>query len=71
MQQHKEETAETSTANDEAGPGNDQSREPKIEIAKAKLSIELAREVQMAEVRSTKENVLFALRKIKSEVNLT
>ena len=71
MQQHKEETAEKSTANDEAGPKNDQSREPKIEIAKAKHSTELAREVQMAEVQSTKEYVLFTLQKIKSQVNLT
>ena len=71
VQQHKEETAETSTANDEAGPKNDQLREPKIEISKAKRSTELAREVQMAAVRSTKEYVLFTLWKIKCQVNLT
>ena len=71
VQQHKEETAETSTTNDEAGPENDQLREPKIEIAKAKRSTELAREVQMATVRSTKEYVLFTLWKIKCQVNFT
>ena len=71
VQQHKEETAETSTTNDEAGPKNDQLRELKIEIAKAKRSTELAREVQMATVRSTKEYVLFTLWKIKCQVNLT
>ena len=33
-QQHKEKTAETSTANDEAVPENDQSSEPKLKLSK-------------------------------------
>ena len=33
-QQHKEETAETSTANDEAEPENDQSSKPKLKLPK-------------------------------------
>ena len=47
-----------STEPDEAEPEN----EPKSE---------LAREVQIAEVQSTKGYVLFALSKIKSHINLT
>ena len=57
-QPHKEENAEMSTEPDEAEPENDQSSEPKLE---------LAREVQIAEVQSTKGYVLFALPKIKSQ----
>ena len=33
-QQHKEETAEMSTANDEGEPENDQSSEPKSKLSK-------------------------------------
>ena len=50
-----------STEHGEAEPENDQSSEPKSE---------LAREVQIAEVPSTKGYVLFALPKIKSHINL-
>ena len=70
-QQHKEETAEMSTEHDEAEPENDQSSEPKIEVVKVQLSTELAREVQTAEVQSTKGYALFALPKIKSHINST
>ena len=57
-QPHKEENAEMSMEPDEAEPENDQSSEPKLE---------LAREVQIAEVQSTKGYVLFALPKIKCQ----
>ena len=70
-QQHKEETAEMSTEHDEAEPENDQSSEPKIEVVKVQLSTELAREVQIAEVQSTKEYVLFTLPETKSHINIT
>ena len=70
-QQHKEETAEMSTEHDEAEPENDQSSEPKSKLLKVQLSTELAREVQTAEVQSTKGYALFALPKIKSHINST
>ena len=70
-QQHKEETAEMSTEHDEAEPENDQSSEPKSKLLKVQLSKELAREVQTAEVQSTKGYALFALPKIKSHINST
>ena len=60
-----------STEHDEAEPENDQSSEPKIEVVKVQLSTELAREVQTAEVQSTKGYALFALPKIKSHINST
>ena len=49
-QQHKEQTAETSMADDEGEPKNDQSSELKLKLPKQNLQLELAREVQMAEV---------------------
>ena len=70
-QQHKEETAEMSTEHDEAEPENDQSSEPKSKLLKVQLLTELAREVQTAEVQSTKGYALFALPKIKSHINST
>ena len=70
-QQHKKQTAETSTADDEGEPENDQSSELKLKLPKQNLQqLELAREVQMAEVWFTKDYVLFALPKIKSQDNL-
>ena len=70
-QQHKEETAEMSTERDEAEPENDQSSEPKMKLLKCNFQQSWeAREVQIAEVQSTKQYVLFALPKIKSHINL-
>ena len=50
-------------ADDEGEPKNDQSSELKLKLPKQNLQLELAREVQMAEVWSTKDYVLFALPK--------
>ena len=64
-QQHKEETVETSTANDEAEPENDQSRKPKLKLPKRNFQQSWPEKYN--KVRSTKVYVLFALPKIISQ----
>ena len=68
-QQHKEETVETSTANDEAEPENDQSSKPKLKLTKRNFQQSWPEKYN--KVRSTKVYVLFALPKIISQINLT
>ena len=61
-----------STEHDEAEPENDQSSEPKSKLLKCNFQQSWqAREVQIAEVQSTKEYVLFTLPKTKSHINIT
>ena len=63
-QQHKEETAETSTANDEAEPENDKSSELNSKLPKWNFQQSWLEKYKWL-------NVLFTLPKIKSQINLT
>ena len=66
-QQHKEETAETSTANDEAEPENDQSSKPKLKLPKRNFQQSWPEKYNLSSIHQSVCSVCFAKNHISNQ----